>query len=322
MMIDKKQQRGAALLMVLVALAMLAAGLAWMVEQGRHEVDGVRLVQQRVQARAVEKAALAFAEQALKDPLWRASPLFWQALRGQPLSYSFAGGKASIRIRDLHRCFNVNSLIGPDAERAQRQLVYLLGDDMAAERLTQTLTDWLDNDQSSRQQGAENNEYLRLRPARLAANQLMVDTSELNLLLPADPRREQQLQQLCALPEVSGWRLNANALNLDELPLLEALYEGEIGRAELTRLISSRPPGGYKDAGELRQAMGAMDDDSFARLTEGLQLNGDHFLLQLETDLDGQIFRSQYRVEALGVVKWHSRVPAQQMVVREREVGM
>lgn len=322
MMIDRKQQRGAALLMVLVALAMLAAGLAWMVEQGRHEVDGVRLVQQRVQARAVEKAALAFAEQALKDPLWRASPLFWQALRGQPLSYSFAGGKASIRIQDLHRCFNVNSLIGPDAERAQRQLVYLLGDDMAAERLTQTLTDWLDNDHSSRQQGAENTEYLRLKPARLAANQLMVDTSELNLLLPADPKREQQLQQLCALPEVSGWRLNANALNLDELQLLEALYEGEIGRAELTRLISSRPPEGYKDAGDLRQAMGAMDDDSFARLTEGLQLNGDHFLLQLETNLDGQLFRSQYRVEALGVVKWHSRVPAQQMVVREREVGM
>ena len=176
--------------MVLMALAMLAAGLAWMVEQGRQEVDSVRLLQQRVQARSVESAALAFAGQALKDPLWRASPLFWQALRGQPLSYDFKGGKASIRIVDLHRCFNVNSLIGPEAERAQKQLAYLLGEDMAAERLTQSLTDWLDADHQSRSQGAENNEYLRLAPPRLAANQLMVDTSELNLLLPADQNRE------------------------------------------------------------------------------------------------------------------------------------
>ena len=319
---NKRQQRGAALLMVLVALAMLAGGLAWMVEQGRNEVASVQIVQQRVQARTIEKAALAFAEQALKDPVWRASPLFWQALRGQPLSYDFAGGKSSIRIVDLHRCFNVNSLIGPDSERAQRQLVYLLGDDMAAERLSQTLNDWLDSDQQSRQQGAESNEYLRLTPPRLAANQRMVDTSELNLLLPADSQREQRLRQLCALPETDGWRLNANALDLDELPLLEALYEGEIGRAQLTRLISGRPPGGYKDASELRQAMGAMEDEMFAQLIEGLLLNGDHFLVQLETELDGQMFRSQYRVEAQGVVKWHSRVPAQEMVVRERQVGM
>lgn len=322
MSMNHKSQRGAALLMVLVALAMLAGGLAWMVEQGRHEVSGVQVVQQRVQARAIERAALAFTEQALKDPVWRASPQFWQALRGQPLSYSFAGGEASIRIRDLHRCFNVNSLIGPDNERAQRQLLYLLGDDMAAQRLVDILLDWLDTDQQAHQQGAENNEYLRLTPPRLAANQLMIDTSELNLLLPADPAREQRLRHLCALPEISGWRLNANALNLDELPLLEALYEGEVSRALLTRMISARPPGGYKDASELRQAMGAMDDEAFAQLVEGLQLNGDHFLLQVETELDGQTFRSQYRVEALGVVKWHSRVPAQGMVVRERQVGM
>jgi general secretion pathway protein K len=318
---DSNRQQGAALLMVLVALAMLAAGLAWLVEQGRQEVDSVRLLQQRVQARSVESAALAFAGQALKDPLWRASPLFWQALRGQPLAYDFKGGKASIRIIDLHRCFNVNSLIGPEAERAQRQLAFLLGEDMAAERLTQSLTDWLDADHQSRSQGAENNEYLRLAPPRLAANQMMVDTGELNLLLPLDPNREQGHRNLCALPETSGWRLNANALNLDELPLLEAMYEGKIGRAQLTRLISARPAGGYADASALRQAMGAMDDEAFAQLSEGLQLNSDHFLLQLEVRLDDQVFRSQYRIEALGVVKWHSRVPAQAIVIRERQVG-
>ncbi|MBD8577420.1 type II secretion system minor pseudopilin GspK [Pseudomonas syringae] len=313
----RRQQQGAALLMVLVALAMLAGGLTWLVAQGRQQVDGVRLVQQRIQARAVEKAALAFTEQALKDPLWRASPMFWQALRGQPLSYDFAGGKSSIRIVDLHTCFNVNSLIGPQADRARNQLLHLLGDDMAAERLADSLIDWLDANHQARLHGAENPEYSRQSPARLAGNQPMADISEMNLLAVPGARAA---GSLCVLPDSEGWQLNANALNLEHLPLLEALYEGEIPRAQLTRLLTGRPPGGYKDASDLRSAMGAMDDEAFARLSEGLLLNGDHFLLQIETTLDGQAFRSQYRVQARGVVKWHSRVPAQQMVVRGREI--
>lgn len=290
----RQRQQGAALLMVLVALAMLAGGLTWLTAQGRQQVEGVRLVQQRIQARAVEKAALAFTEQALKDPLWRASPMFWQALRGQPLSYDFAGGQSSIRIVDLHTCFNVNSLVGPHADRARQQLLYLLGDDMAAERLVDSLIDGMN------------------------PHQPMADISEINLVTQVTPPAA---RSLCALPEREGWQLNANALNLDHLPLLDALYQGDIPRAQLTRLITGRPPGGYKDASDLRSAMGALDDEAFVRLSEGLLLNGDHFLLQIETTLDGQAFRSQYRVQARGVVKWHARVPAQQMVVRERQVG-
>lgn len=318
-MSDGNTQKGAALLMVLVALAMLAGGLTWLAQQGHEEVEGVRLVQQRIQARAIEKAALAFTEQALKDPLWRASPMFWQALRGQPLSYDFKGGRSSIRIIDLHTCFNVNSLIGPEAERARGQLLHLLGGDMAAQRYADSLSDWLDSDHQTRLMGAENHEYARVSPPRLAADQPMADISELGLLpLPLPVAAA----ALCALPDVEGWRLNANALSLTHLPLLEALYQGEVPRAQLTRLITARPAGGYKDASDLRQAFGTVDDATFARLSEGLLLNGDHFLLQIETRLDDQVFRSQYRVQARGVVKWHSRVPAQQMRVWGREVGM
>lgn len=147
----------------------------------------------------------------------------------------------------------------------------------------------------------------------------MRDISELNLLAVPDALRALRYPQLCSLDETAGWRLNANALNLEMLPLLDALYEGEVSRSVLTRLVSARPAGGYRDAGELRQALGAMDDAMFERLSEGLQLNGDHFLLLLDIDLDGQRFRSQCRVEAQGVVKWHARVPAQGMLLRSRE---
>ncbi|WP_033738752.1 general secretion pathway protein GspK, partial [Pseudomonas monteilii] len=162
-----RQQQGAALLMVMVVLAMLAAGMAWLVEDGRRQVDEVRLLHQRVQVRAMEQAGLVYAGQALRDPAWRLSPLFWQALRGQPLNYDFGAGQAQLRVRDQHTCFNVNALLGADGERAERQLRYLLGNDMAAERLVDALADWLDADSDARLQGAESAQYLRQQPPRL-----------------------------------------------------------------------------------------------------------------------------------------------------------
>lgn len=313
------RQRGAALLMVLVALAMLAGGLAWMVQQGRQQVDAVRLQQQRIQARAMEVAGLAFAEQALRDPAWRQSPLFWQALRGQPLRYDFAGGAATLRIRDLHSCFNVNALAGQEAERAERQLQYLLGDDLAAEQIVHALADWIDSDGQSRLHGAESDQYLRQTPPRLAANQPMVDMSELNLLLTPQSGRQQRYPQLCALPQTSGWRLNANALSLEHLPLLDALYEGEFARSLLTRIITGRPANGYRDVAALREAVGAVDDPTFERLSEGLLLNSGDFMLQLEFEQDDRLISSQFQVQAQGVVRWHAQVPVQRVQVISRE---
>ena len=305
--------------MVLVALAMLAGGLTWMVQQGRQQVDAVRLQQQRVQARAMEVAGLAFARQALQDRTWRLSPLFWQALRGQPLSYDFAGGNATLRIRDLHSCFNVNSLAGQEGERAERQLRHLLGDDMAAERLVHALADWIDGDGQSRLQGAETAQYLRQSPARVAADQAMVDMSELDVLLPVEPGRHRRYPQLCALPQTSGWRLNANALNIEHLALLDALYEGEFPRSLLSRIVTGRPANGYRDVAALRQAMGAMDDQAFERLSEGLLLNSGDFMLQLAFEQDGQMIRSQFQIQAQGVVRWHAQVPVQRVQVVSRE---
>ncbi|CAM3738837.1 Type II secretion system protein K [Pseudomonas reidholzensis] len=315
----RERQRGAALLMVMVALAMIAAGLTWLVEGGRRQVDEVRLLQQRVQARAMQQAGLVYAAQALRDPAWRASPLFWQALRGQPLNYDFGAGNAQLRVRDQHTCFNVNALLGEDAERAERQLRFLLGDDMVAERLVHALGDWLDSDSDARLQGAESAQYLRQQPARLAANQPMVDSSELNLLLEPDASRQSRYPMLCALPQTSGWRLNANALGLEHLGLLDALYEGRYPRSLLSRIVSGRPAAGYVDAAALRQALGAVDDETFARLSEGLLLNSGHYLLQLSFEEEGVRLRSQFQIEALGVVQWHARVPAQQVRVRSRE---
>lgn len=316
------RQRGVALLMVLMALAMLAGGLTWLVQQGREEIERTRQLQTRIQARAVDTAARAFAVQAMRDPAWRESPLFWQALRGMPLPYRFEGGQARLLLRDLRTCFNLNALVGEDQARARRQLAHLLGGGRPSfddDRLIDGLIDWMDADHQAQVLGAETDQYLRLPRPRVAANQPLRDTSELNLLLPADPQRYLRHPQLCALPENTGWRLNANALTLEQLPLLDALYEGGLPRSLLTRLISARPAGGYRDADDLRRHLGALDEATFERLGEGLLLNSDHFLLGIEIRLDEADYRTLHQVEVRGVSRWHSRVPAQQVLFRSRQ---
>lgn len=322
MRMDYRRQQGVALLMVLMALALFAGGLLWLTQQGREEIEQTRQLQARIQARAADTAARAFAMQAMRDPAWRDSPLFWQALRGLPLPYRFDGGEARLLLRDLRTCFNLNALVGEDAARARRQLAHLLGGGRASmedDRLIDSLIDWIDNDQQSHVQGYENDQYLRLPQPRLAANQLLRDTSELNLLLPADPQRYLLHPQLCALPDTGGWRLNANALTLQQLPLLEALYEHRLPRSLLTRLLTARPAGGYRDAEDMRRHLGAMDEDSFRLLTEGLLLSSEHFLLGIEIRLDEVSYRTLHQVEVRGVSRWHSRVAAQQVLFRSRQ---
>jgi len=41
--------------------------------------------------------------------------------------------------------------------------------------------------------------------------------------------------------------------------------------------------------------------------------------LQLSFAEEGRVIRSEFQVEALGVVQWHARVPAQQVRVHSRE---
>lgn len=315
-------QKGIALLMVLLALALVSAGLPWLVQQGRYELDAARLLQQQVQARMMEQAARSFVVQAFTDPLWRQNPLFWQAVRGFPLSYPFAEGSARVRIRDLRTCFNLNALLGEDQERAHRQLVHLLSrrlGALSAEQYAQQIVDWLDTDDQPLLLGAESDHYARQAEPYRVANRAMRDRTELNLIPDPQAQRYLSYPELCVLPDHSGWRLNANALTLEHLPLLEALYEGAVARTVLTRLITARPITGYPDAEALRQALGAMDDSSFARLAEGLVLNTDHILLGLEISLQEQPFRSLHQVEARGVSRWHARIPAQSVRFRGRQ---
>lgn len=121
-----RSQRGAALLMVLMAMALVSITLTALTLQGQHQLTRMQLQQKATQARFYARGAEIIAQRALTDAAVRQTTLWWQTLAGQPLDYPTDQGALRLIVNDLRSCFNINSLAGEDPALAQQQLLYWL----------------------------------------------------------------------------------------------------------------------------------------------------------------------------------------------------
>ncbi len=317
------RQRGVALLMVLFALALVATGLPVILQQGRAELSTQREIYQLQQAKALHQAAQLLVEEGMTNKHWRQNPLFWRTLQGAWLEVPVAelagddlpAARISVRLRDMRACFNVNQLAGPHAQAGQAQLLYWLSmrDPRAAQGLVQRLGDWLDQDMQPQSQGAEAALYARQAGGHLPANGPMSDSSEINLILPRDSGRIWQYPALCAWQNSEPWRLNVNALRLKDLPLLEALFVGEVSSSTLRRLLLRRPATGYASADQVRAVLQGLDDASRSRIMDALVLNSERYEVETRVELNGQAYAFTQGLKLEGISRWAAQVPAQRV---------
>ncbi len=318
-----KHQRGVALLMVLFALALVATGLPVILQQGRAELSAQREVYQLQQAKALHQAAQLLVEEGMTSKGWRQNPLFWRTLQGEWLEVPVAqlggddlpGTRISVRLKDMRACFNVNQLAGKHAQAGQAQLLYWLSmrDSRTAQGLVQRLSDWLDEDMQAQPQGAEAGLYARQARGQLPANGPMSDSSEINLVLPRDSGRIWQHPALCAWQNSEPWRLNVNALKLQDLPLLESLFVGELSSSMLRRLLLSRPATGYASANDVRAVLQGLDETSMSRVLDALVLNSERYEVETRVKLNGQEYAFTQGMKLEGVSRWAAQVPAQRV---------
>lgn len=160
-------------------------------------------------------------------------------------------------------------------------------------------------------------DYARLDPPRLSADSAMRDASELNWLAPLDTHRYRRLDALCAIPDSGPWRLNLNSLAADDLPLLDALFVGEVNRADLATLITARPPGGYPSVDAVRSALGG-DAPWLTPLGNRLTLTPDHLALNIRITLDGHHYYFYRQLLAEGTSAFQPRQPAVRVQVLSR----
>ena len=198
------------------------------------------------------------------------------------------------KLLDLQGCFNINNLskTNPSAELTRNKLIFrtLLGQlDIEAAlhaSLTDSLIDWLDEDDISEQEGAEFDYYIGLDSPYRTANSLMLSPTELRLVKGYTTEIIERLaKHICVLPRVNT-RININTASLEMLESINELT------THASTIIDFRE--GNPDDPEDNEAFATLDD--FKKYTKdtlkipnydptGLQVYSEYFMLESYTQL-------------------------------------
>jgi len=162
-----------------------------------------------------------------------------------PVSF-VEGGSIVGRLIDLQGRFNLNNLVNGSTVSAEAVVMYkrLLRRLELDEGLADSLIDWIDPDINTRfPNGAEDEAYLLLDPPYRAANQPLVDVSELRLIKGYTAEAFAKLEpHVTALPQTTKINVNtADAVVLSITAEKLSLNDGE-------SLYEARPAEGYKSA--------------------------------------------------------------------------
>jgi len=136
--------------------------------------------------------------------------------------FEYESGEVEIRITDLQGLFNLNSLSvrGAEGEVNRKRFRALLSSLALDGMILDRIVDWIDKNQATEQLGAEDYEYLVMEPPYRTSSNLLVDSSELRLLLDFTEEDYQLLfPNVCVLPDPDT-SINVNTAPLNVMRIL------------------------------------------------------------------------------------------------------
>ena len=252
----RKNQRGAALLIVLLLAATLAfialatmelttrAAARSLNVHARGEAIWGALGVETLSLAAVEEFAATNNGKMSLDDEWAS----------QAIELPLDNGFARVMFADATTCFNVNSLGNADGDESGatsaaefvRLAVHLGLGEYDAVALVESISDWVDQDNNRRGQGAEDEYYTTLASPYRTGNQPMASISEMRAVKGVSREIYATLKPyLCALADTAQTPINVNMLAERHAPVLAAAL-GEKATLQTARdIIAARRPGGY-----------------------------------------------------------------------------
>ncbi|OHC95855.1 MAG: general secretion pathway protein GspK [Sphingomonadales bacterium RIFCSPLOWO2_12_FULL_63_15] len=255
----KPNERGAALLTVLLLVAVMSVVAATALERvalaTRMTGNGGAIDQARAYADAgTQIARMRIGDLVAANPARITLAGGWM---GTPQSIPVPGGIATARVTDGGNCFNLNSVVTGESEASLKvrpigvsqfqALLQALGvDARQAQGAAAALADWVDSDSVAQPGGAEDETYAQAPRAYRAANRMMVDASELRAVNGITPAIYDLARPwVCALPVTDLSPININTLLPTQAPLFAMLLPGQLSVAQARQLLAQRPPDGY-----------------------------------------------------------------------------
>ncbi|MGE5757245.1 MAG: type II secretion system minor pseudopilin GspK, partial [Sideroxydans sp.] len=269
---DFGAQRGVALVMVLLIVAMATTIAAFMAQQQgfwQREMENGR---DRAQARRIAEAGIDWARAVLADDALvspgvdNAKEMWAMKLPAIPVE----GGEVQGTIVDQQGLFNLNNLVRngvvstADLARFQR-LLTTLG---LPQELGGALVDWLDSNSEAVENGAEDEYYMNLPKPYRCANRQLSDIGELAWVKGFDAGIIKRLQPfVSALPE-SGTAVNVNFAPPEVLVAMVPKLTLQEARQMVTQIKSSP----YKTTAELPKSVSEED-------RKNLSVNSEYFMV-------------------------------------------
>lgn len=269
-MTDRKRQRGAALIIVLLLVATLSfilLSITNIVTAGVRRASAERARSELLwRAAAAEEIATAIIEKTFATPPTVMAP--GVGLFAEPVELPFESGTGSIIFDGASECFNINSVVtgatgGLTVDPARRgEFVNTLSaagiGDGEAQRIGDVVVDFLDTDAAPGGRGVEDGFYTLLPTPFRTADSLIASVSELRAMdaVTADIyRRVGHL--LCANEDSSPSAINANMLVPGDAPIIAGLLGGST-LGEIASAIASRPAGGWASVADVPSPINAV----------------------------------------------------------------
>ena len=300
------KQRGAALIIVLFIVALAAVIAAEMATNLMIQVQRAQNIQTHQQAKWYSYGAEELVKKVLidsknKDPdkVHLGQP--W-ALEETPFPVDH--GTLSGKVTDLQACLNLNALRAPKAQNATRndtnpahkaflELLNNIEDlpsDESEESLADSVFDWLDADSSTHRSGAEEDEYMSLRPPYLTANNYFASVSELRVIRGFNPLvMEKILPYVCVIPGSEELKINVNTILPEQALLLSALIDG-LSESDAQGIISARPEKGYDQVQDFLTEATNQGAQNINQVTDLFTVNSDYFKLRAKAMFDDRLF--------------------------------
>ncbi|MEO1408014.1 MAG: type II secretion system minor pseudopilin GspK [Pseudomonadota bacterium] len=260
-------QQGAALVTVLMIVAAMSAIGVALTQSVTSATQRARALDGQSQLRFYAVSAEEAVKSRLGEMLSQVEGRLTLDMPGlnEAQTLPVDGGGVSFIVRDASNCFDLNALVrnndglglgaDPDEVEAYVRLLQAIEFDRSeATTLAASLVDWMDDNQSPGQGGAEDGYYLGLRPSYRTSSQTLEAVDELRAIRDYEAEILVQLRDLvCTRPHgavVSNSVLNINTLTEAQAPLLIDVLSGAIEIEDAVQLIASRPLGGWPSLDE------------------------------------------------------------------------
>lgn len=300
------KQRGVALIVVLLIVAIVAIVATKITSRNQISVRRTINLAQYDQAFWYAISAEEIAKKVLKQDLEDSDTVNMQQYWAQAdVIFPAENGEIAGKISDMQSCFNLNSLsqttkavengqpkLPLPAVQFKGLLVALGMDEFAAERLAQTLKDYIDEDTTAGPYGAEDADYEARNVPYRAANTLLSHKSELRSVMGFTQSIYLKVAPyVCAIPGNSTMVLNVNTVPVEQAALIAGMLDNKISVGEAESIINQRPGGGYDKIDEFWENSSISSLASDAQLKSSFGVTSSYFLLQAGAKVDNAVFR-------------------------------